>query len=481
MAQPRETKLFSRPLPLRVRLALGYSAFFAAILVLLSLGVFLAVRQALLRDLSEQLQTSADLIQRDFDLRQTSLSAYFGGPIFSLPSGPTADDGLAEPVLYIQVLAPDGALVTRSANLGEAQLPLAADERARVLTGRALQSTRTVDATRVEILSRPLAADARIVGVLQVGRSLTEADRTLRLLLTSLLVTGGLSLVAAVRGGTWLARRALEPVAEIAATAQQIVRADDLSRRVRAVPINDEIGQLATTINDMLGRLDQLFTAQQRFVADLSHELRTPLAAMRGHLEMIRRGASHDPTVLAESLPALERETARLARMTSDLLTLAQAENGLRIQQARVALDELVLDVVRDLRPLSNGVALIPSIDEQVQVPGDPDRLKQALVNLVANALQHTRAGGTVRVALVRAGDYAELHVRDTGAGIAAEDLPHIFERFYRADKARTRRQGGAGLGLSIVKWVAEAHGGCVTVESAPGQGSTFTLALPLT
>jgi heavy metal sensor kinase len=316
--------------------------------------------------------------------------------------------------------------------------------------------------------------------VLQVGRSLTEADRTLRLLLTSLLITGGLSLMAAVRGGAWLARRALEPVAEIAATAQQIVRADDLSRRVRAVPTDDEIGQLATTINDMLGRLDQLFTAQQRFVADLSHELRTPLAAMRGHLEMIRRGASHDPAVLAESLPALEREAARLARMTSDLLTLAQAENGLRIQHARVALDELVLDVVRDLRPLSNGVALMPSIDEQVQAPGDPDRLKQALVNLVANALQHTPAGGTVRVGLVRAGGQALLQVRDTGAGIAAEDLPHIFERFYRADKARTRRQGGAGLGLAIVSWVAEAHGGRVTVESAPGQGSTFTLALPL-
>ena len=181
MDQPNKKPIFSRPLPLRVRLALGYSAFFAAILVLLSLGVFLAVRQALLRDLSEQLQTSADLIQRDFDLRQTSLSAYFGGPVFALPSGPTADDGLAEPVLYIQVLAPGGALVTRSANLGEAQLPLADDERARVLAGRALQSTRTVDATRVEILSRPLQADARVVGVLQVGRSLTEADRTLRL------------------------------------------------------------------------------------------------------------------------------------------------------------------------------------------------------------------------------------------------------------------------------------------------------------
>ena len=296
----------------------------------------------------------------------------------------------------------------------------------------------------------------------------------------SLAAAGLIVLIAGVRGGAWLAARALSPVGEIARTAQRIVRAEDLGQRVPAGPTDDELSQLSATINEMLERLQELFSSQRRFVADVSHELRTPLTAMRGNLELLRRGAARDPAALDESLAAMEREANRLVRLVGDLLLLAQAEAGLDIRHEPVALDDLVLEVVRELHPLADGVALAPEIAEQVEALGDRDRLKQALLNVVVNALQHTPAGGCVRVALDRVDGHAELRVSDTGEGIVDEDLPRVFDRFYRADKARSRSTGGAGLGLAIVKWIAEAHGGSVKATSAPGHGSTFVLELPL-
>nr|WP_255604371.1 HAMP domain-containing sensor histidine kinase [Oscillochloris sp. ZM17-4] len=299
--------------------------------------------------------------------------------------------------------------------------------------------------------------------------------------MAGLAITGLIALVAAVRGSVWIVGRSLGPVNEITSTARQIFQAADLARRVPASPADDEIGALADTINAMLERLESLFTAQRRFVADVSHELRTPLTAMRGHLELLQRGVVHDDADHAEMTADLLREVNRLSRMANDLLLLAQAEVGLQLRYAPLALDELVLEVVRELRTLGEGVALRPQLAEQVAISGDRDRIKQALINLVANAIQHSPAGGTVTVGLDQSGAAAHLRVRDEGPGIAPDDLPHVFERFYRADRARAQRTGGAGLGLSIAQWVARAHGGEVAVESDPGQGATFIISLPLT
>src|SRR5262249_22161962 len=178
--------------------------------------------------------------------------------------------------------------------------------------------------------------------------------------------------------------------------ARRIVRAEDLGQRVSAAPGEDELGQLISTVNEMLERLEALFNSQRRFVADVAHELRTPLTAMRGNLEILRRRAAGDPHALDESLAAMEREVNRLVRLASDLLLLAQVEVGAKMRHEPVALVELVLEAVRDLAPLAKGVALIPEIAEQMAVPGDRDRIKQALLNIVANALQHTPPGGRV-------------------------------------------------------------------------------------
>jgi two-component system, OmpR family, sensor kinase len=471
--------MLKHPLALRTRLALGYTAFFILVLSLLGVGVFLTVRDTLQRELERQLQTSADLIQQDFDASNNALSAYFD-PIFPLRALSQQVEGLDSPTLYVQAVTPDGRLALPSPSLRRQPLPLNLSMRDKALAGDSQIMEAQLGDGRVLMLVRPLTADGLIVGILQVAVPLREVTSTLRLLMISLAAAGAIILVASVRGGAWLAERALSPVSEIARTARQIVRAEDLAQRVPAAPADDELGQLTATVNEMLERLEALFNAQRRFVADVSHELRTPLTAMRGNLEILRRGAARDPAALDESLAAMEREVNRLVRLAGDLLLLAQAEAGLSLRHEPVALDELVLEVVRELRPMADGVALAPEIAEQIEAPGDRDRLKQALLNMVVNALQHTPSGGSVRVALDRVDGHARLSVCDTGEGIASEDLQRVFDRFYRADPARSRGTGGAGLGLAIVKWVAEAHGGSVEATSMPGQGSTFALELPL-
>jgi len=228
----------------------------------------------------------------------------------------------------------------------------------------------------------------------------------------------------------------------------------------------------------MLDRLQRLFQGQQRFITDISHELRTPLAAIRGNLEVLQRGAQADPALLQESLQDIEREVARLSRMVADLLALARADAGVHLERRPVELGPLLLEVYREARHLARGAEVRLGGEDEVQVEGDPDRLKQLLLNLVDNALKYTPPGGTVTLSLYREGSWVCLCVADTGPGIAAGDLPHLFERFYRGKGAG--RRSGMGLGLSIARWIAQEHGGQITVESREGQGSTFTLWLPL-
>jgi two-component system, OmpR family, sensor kinase len=472
--------MLRRPLPLRTRLALGYTAFFGVVLALLGVGVSLAVRDALLSEMKRELQTTGELIARDFDASDAGLAEYFQNPAFLLRTRPPRVEGLESPSLYVQAATTAGDVVVQSSSLQGQVLPLGAVTRDEVVAGQQEFVEADIGEAPVLMLVRPLFADERVVGVLQIGQPLREIQRALQLLMLSLAVSGAIALLAALRGGAWLARRALMPVAEVAQTARRIVRAEDLAERVQPARADDEIGQLTSTINEMLERLGTLFTAQHRFVADVSHELRTPLTAMRGNLEMLRRGEIRDPRARDAAIATMEREVNRLVRLASDLLLLAQAEAGDGLGHAPVALDELVLEAVRELAPLAGGVALIPEVAEQVEVQGDRDRIKQALLNLVANALHHTPPGGKVLVGLECDTRAAYLRVTDTGTGIAADDLPHVFERFYRADKSRSRAAGGAGLGLAIVKWVAEAHGGSVTAQSTPGRGSTFVIALPL-
>lgn len=464
---------------LRTRLTLFYVGFFAVALLALHIGLYFVVRQSLIGAMDNELRLGAQLLQQGFESSNpTVLAALDGDRIAVLMRQPPVRD-FESTNLFAQVYQGDGERVGSSPNLpAPLELDRATFERAR--QRETIVRTVELEGGRLRELVTPLMLKNQVVGVLHVARSMNETDRALTLLFYALLGGGVVVLLTAARGGAWLTRAAFRPIDEIAATAQSIVRAEDLSRRVPVPDGEDELQRLTITVNELLTRLEGLFSAQRRFIADVSHELRTPLAAMQGNLDVLARGAARDPELLSESISDMRREVARLIRMTNDLLLLARSEAGFELRREPVELDSLLLEVHRELHPLANGVQLRIGEEDQVSVIGDRDRIKQALLNLSVNALQHTPPGGRITLGLAARDGYAELSVADTGEGIAAGDLPHIFDRFFRADHARSHNRGGAGLGLSIVRWIAEAHGGKVRVTSAPGSGSTFTLLLPI-
>lgn len=466
---------------LRARLTISYISFFAAALIALDIGLYFLVRQALISGIDYDLNKAAIRLQQNFESRNRDAPTVTRGEVSLLLLAPPSIDQLVVTRTIVQVhlkpsIVADRAPVT---NLAEA---IAVDQALlqQAFTGQTSMSDVTTDDVHLRETIVPLEFRNEIIGAIQIARPLTETDHALQLLTYALVGGGVIVLLAAARGGMWLTRAAFKPINEVTATAQSIVGAEDLSRRVPVPAAQDELQRLTVTINDLLARLEQLFTAQQRFLADVSHELRTPLAAMSGNLEVLERGAARDPALLHESLADMRSEVSRLIRMVNDLLLLAQSEAGVELRREPVELDTLLLEVHRELRPLAHGIDLRIGYEDQVTVIGDRDRIKQALLNLAANAIQHTSAGGSVTLGLSMRGQYAALSIADTGCGIASQDLPLIFDRFYRADKARTRVRGGAGLGLPIVKRIADMHAGDVVVESAAGVGSTFTLLLPL-
>jgi len=335
----------------------------------------------------------------------------------------------------------------------------------------------------VRLYSRTLTSAGKPVVVIQVGESLATLHTLLHQLVAALLVVGFLVLAACAAGSYWLAGRSFAPMKRLAETARKI-QAGDLHQRVPVPPVRDEMQYLAVTLNEMLDSLDESFSRQRRFVADASHELRTPVAVIRNKAEVaLLRSRSQDEYCTA--LHSIHAETVRLSYLISDLLALARGDEGqARFEREAVRLDTFVEAVTANAQGLAEerGITLSMQVPQPVTLIGDEARLIQVLLNLLDNAIRYTNPGGHVHMSLRTSGAAAQLVVRDTGIGIAPEHLPHIFERFYRADPAR-RRTGGSssGLGLSIVEWVVHAHGGAVAVESRVGRGSSFTVTLPLT
>lgn len=293
------------------------------------------------------------------------------------------------------------------------------------------------------------------------------------------LEAGGLALVTV---GSWtVSSRALRPVTQMGQAARTIARSRDFSRRIATPRHPDELGGLAATLNEMLTSLESAYRSQQRFVADASHELRAPLTAIQANLELLKRHRDMPGAEREEAVAEAERESSRLGRLVADLLMLARADAGVPIKRAEVDLDAVVLEAMGTARTLARGQEVRLDTLEPVQVRGDEDRLKQMLLILLDNALKYTPSGGRVAVALSRVGAEAEVVIKDSGVGIPEKDLPHVFERFYRADPARGRDPGGTGLGLPIARWIVEQHGGQITIASQADEGATVTVRLPLT
>jgi two-component system OmpR family sensor kinase len=314
--------------------------------------------------------------------------------------------------------------------------------------------------------------------MLIVATSLHEVDSTLhRLFLVELLVT--LAVLAALTLlGLWIVRLGLRPLRAIEETATAIT-AGDLSRRVEHADPQTEVGRVGSALNTMLDRIETSDRRLRRFVADASHELRTPLAAVRAYAELFGRGAAARPTDLERSMSGITRETERMSVLVDDLLLLARLDEGRPLEWKPVDLAAVVGEAVDAARVVEPDRPIELSV-EPTTVTGDETRLRQLLDNLLANARAHTPAGTPVSVELRHVDGRAELAVADHGPGLTEEQAQRVFERFYRADSSRTRASGGAGLGLSIVAAVTEAHGGTAEARPTPGGGATFVITLPL-
>jgi len=346
-----------------------------------------------------------------------------------------------------------------------------------------LETVDLADGGKLRLLSHPLVNDNHLVGVIQVGQELGPLYQTIEELRLIYLVVGPFAIFWLCLGCWLLAERLIAPILEVTEAAQGIT-ADHLARRLPLGNHKDELNQMVVCLNQMLDRLERSFRRIRQFSGDASHELRTPLTILRGETEVTLRWAK-SPEEFRDMLRSNMEEIDRMERIIESLLTLAKSEVGeLTLEMKEFSLSDMVQELYLQSRILGEGkgidVNLALDVDEEVRIRGDELRLRQMFLNLISNAIKYTPEKGHLEISLAMDGNCARVDISDTGIGIPAEHLPHIFDRFYRVDKARNRMDGGTGLGLAIVKWIADAHGGGISVTSTVGQGSSFSVQLPI-
>jgi heavy metal sensor kinase len=315
---------------------------------------------------------------------------------------------------------------------------------------------------------------------IELSASLDSIDSELAVVRRAILIALPLILALAGVGGYWLATRSLRPLGWMAEQARSITDTN-LETRIKIDNAAEELAVLVTSSNELLSRLDQSFDTMRRFVADASHELRTPISVIRGEAD-VALSQERSAAEYRDSLVVVLDEARRLSRLVDDLLNLARADAGhVRLQTHDFYLNELLAECCRSVQGLAHtrGLTLKCLTEGDLQFTGDEQLLRRLVINLLDNAIRYTPSGGEVRAELQAGGGSVRLRVSDTGIGIAPEDAARVFERFYRAGEDRSRQNGGFGLGLAIVRWIAESHRGGVECTSLPGQGSTFTVTLP--
>ena len=463
----------------RTRLTLWYASVLAVSLVAFALLVYYAAARIFYERQDESLRSTAETVASAYmqELEEEGSIAKANEVVLAQ---------MVFPNRYVEVVDTEGRLVAQSSNLVGHSLTLPAttlSEARQRSVGFVVSKTIESESLGVRVAAVPLSKNSNNpFGFAVVAESLNVIEGGLRRLRRDFFAGVPLVLLVASLGGYFLARKSLAPIALMNAQTQRI-KAENLSSRLDVTNPRDELGQLATTINALLARLDATFTEQQRFIADASHELRTPLAVLRGETEVAleqNRGAED----YRESLALIKDEAERLTRIVENLFILArQPVDQHSIMKEPLRLNEVVSECVRSAQVLATQRGLRLHLDgatSEVNFTGDDEMLKRMLLNLLDNAVKYTAPGGDVGVALSTQNGSARIVVTDSGIGIPAADQPRIFDRFYRVDKARSRALGGAGLGLSIAKWIVEAHGGTIAVQSIPTQGSEFIVDLPL-
>jgi len=464
-------------IPIRGRIALFGAAVVALTVVIFGTLVYVIVDRSLVSQQDDSLQQQSNYVWRLIESgRPLRLGAVFPASDLNTSSSP-----------FVEILQTNGQAVS-TGTINDAAPILPDSTWQNVPIDRGLP--RTVQAENGPLLRVYVRAwsipTAQATGYVLVGQPLFGIERVLSGLRLFLISAVLLSLLGAAAASWFVAGRALRPLDAMASTAEEIGATQDLSRRLPEGPVDDEVGRLQRSFNQMLRQLEDAYhrlqsalVAQRRFVADASHELRSPLTTIRGNVGLLLKRTDITSDDRLAALNDIAGESERMSRMVQDLLTLARADAGYHLEKSPVDLEPIIQDVSRQAQTLqpSRRVELQDGVPTVVQ--GNADALKQLLWILVDNAMRHTPEGGRIRMRLGASGMTAELAVADDGPGIPREELERIFERFYQADT--TRSGEGTGLGLAIARWIAEEHGGRVFAGNNPEGGAVFTVQLPAT
>ena len=496
---------------LRFKLTLWYVLILGILLISFSSFLYLTLSRSLYRDVDHKLRSLAELIASE----STSPLSKFG--FGNIDQTLEASMNLKPIGKFIQVLDESGRIGRTSENLKSVQLPISLNALRNGSKGLITYETNhSLGNTPLRIITYPVKENNQVTKMIQVASSLEDVEDALNTLLIILIVTVPSILVIASLGGQFLANKALKPVDRVTQTARMIT-SQNLNQRIQTLKVKDEISRLIDTFNEMISRLDQSFRQIKQFTTDASHELKTPLTILKGEVEVALRKKRplHEYEQILES--NLE-EIDRMSKIVEDLLLLSKADIGeIRLNREDIHLTRFISGLTEQMKILAQPKNIrieISNHQNEIHVFGDTLRMRELFINLIENGIKYTEAGGRIlitltketdpppdlehgpakREALRRAGGsvnlltskekkavtFAKIIVADTGIGIAKEDQEKIFNRFFRVDKARSREQGGSGLGLSICKWIVEAHQGEITVESEPGKGSSFIVRLPL-
>ncbi len=462
--------VWKRFLAIKTILTIWYIVILCIVLVALSSVLYLNMKKKLYEEVENFLYIEAQQISVESNLKENMQDR--------LKPEDTYTDGIikhmADKGVYVAFYDVDGKMEFR--NLPDSIMP---DKIKTVQKYSVLQ----YNENNWAVITMPRKKDEKVIGWIRLSRSLKSEDQTLMNLLTILYLGVPVTLVLASLGGYILARKALKPIDAIATITQKISHSN-LSRRIERRYIDDEIGRLTDTLNGLLDRLESAFERQKQFTTDASHELRTPISVIRAQAEEAL-GKTRTVEEYRKALEEIKKQTEHMSSLIGQLLLLARSDRRQnQLQKEEFNLVDVITAVAEEMQLVANQKdILIHTVvkKDKIIVFADQSQIIQLLLNLLDNGIEYTPENGTIVIRMKQIKDMVRIDVIDNGIGIPEEHQNHIFKRFYRVDKARSRSKGGAGLGLSICQWIATTHGGQISVKSKVGKGTMLTVYLPLT
>jgi two-component system OmpR family sensor kinase len=461
-------------LPIKWRLTIWYGVVLSLILVIFASGIFIYFKNSLQDSIDAKIRSIGEVLSSS--MTETHGASVFGNFERYLENV----FGRKPKGKFIQIMDSSGRIGAKMSDIEGETLPTSFNALERAMRGEIVYETIERTKPRLRMVTIPIMDNKKVTSVVQVGTSLEDFDETIRKLLLIIIISIPTSIIVTIVVGYFMAKKALKPVDQIRRAAVKI-SSSNLDEKIDIGGRRDELGRLAETFNAMIGRLKDAFQRINQFSIDVSHELKTPLTILKGETEVALRKEREKDDYQKLLLSNLE-EIDRMSCIIDDLLLLSKADTKeIKLNIEEVALRDLIMDVCMNMKVVADkkDVKLQISELEDVRLKGDELKLRRMLLNIVENGIKYSHIGGKVSVSSYVNDGYAKIDVKDDGIGISEEDIKYVFDRFYRADRSR-KRESGSGLGLSISRWIAEAHKGSLEVKSQPAQGSMFTIKLPI-